>query len=313
MINEEIFDQRVERFLKKQMSPEEEKDFKDELAKEPNQLARAKSIALAINSLKSNNKISDKDIQNMIKETDNAFLQSITNGTYYEEFDIKVERFIKKQMTDKEEKDFLDLLKSSADLERRAKVLALSIQHFRNSQKEKDKEITKAIGNTDIKRFKHLIGIKPHIIPFFRTISIAASVAIIFGIGIHSYHVNEIQELGSSYKIMAYRSTTSGDLDNEIMSISKLIKNSDSLSLAQDRISELDKRYMVQGIVAQKYNTEGQTLASLKWNLAIAYLKEGKGINAKKILQDITFHYAGLPIAEKAKKLIDEIEKIYWF
>lgn len=302
MTNNELFDLKVERFLKKQMTPEEEESFKKELSSDPSKLERAKAIALTIKTMKGHQKSSDADVQNQIKKSDETYLESIANGKYWEEFDDKVERFIKKQMTKDEEKEFFKLLKSSAALESRAKTIALSIQQIKENQKAKDQEVIEAIKNIERKTFENLIGKKTIVIPLFRYMSIAASIAIVFGIGITRYHATEITGLGNEYSTIA-RATSNPDIDHTVANITDLINNNDSLSVAQEIIVEF----------AAKYPDEEQTVATLKWNLALAYIKEGEGREAKKILNNIILNHPEMPISEKAKELIEKIDNIYWF
>ena len=302
MTNNELFDLKVERFLKRQMTPEEEESFKKELADNPSKLERAKAIALTIKTMKGHQKSSDEDVQKQIKKSDESYLESIANGKYWEEFDDKVERFLKKQMTMNEEKDFLDLLKSSAILESRAKTIALTVRQIRNNQKAKDQEVIEAIKQIDTKKLSKLFRKRPEPIPLFRYMSIAASIAIVFGIGITRYHATEITGLGNEYSTIA-RATSDPDIEHTVADITDLINNNDSLSVAQEIIVEF----------AAQYPDEEQTVATLKWNLALAYLKEGEGREAKNILNDIVLNHPEMPIAEKAKELIEKIDKIYWF
>ena len=307
MTNNELFDLKVERFLKKQMTPEEEESFKKELSGDPSKLERAKAIALAIRTMKGHQKSSDEDVQKQIKKSDESDLESIANGKYWEEFDDKVERFLKKQMTMNEEKDFFDLLKSSAILESRAKTIALAVRQIRNNQRTKDQEVIRSIKHIEIETFKNNIGLKEpaaaaQVIHFVRYISIAASIAIVFGIGITRYHTSEITSLGKEYSTIA-RATSDPDIEHTVANITDLINNNDSLSVAQEIIVKF----------AAQYPDEEQTVATLKWNLALAYIKEGEGREAQNILNDIVLNHPEMPIAEKAKELIEKIEYIYWF
>lgn len=302
MTNNELFDLKVERFLKKQMTPEEEESFKKELSGDPSKLERAKAIALTIKTMQGYHRSSDAEVQNQIKKSDKTYLESIANGKYWEEFDDKVERFIKKQMTKDEEKNFFKLLKSSAALESRAKTIALSVQQIKEIQKAKDQKVIEAIKNIERKAFEKLIGKKARVIPLFRYMSIAASIAIVFGIGITRYHAAEITGLGNEYSTIA-RATSDPDIEHTVANITDLINNNDSLSVAQEIIVKF----------AAQYPDEEQTVATLKWNLALAYIKEGEGREAKNILNDIVLNHPGMPLAEKAKELIEKIDKIYWF
>ena len=93
------FDERVERFLKKHMTAEEEKLFKSEL-NDPDKKARAQTIALMI-----------KEMDTIRKEEESAFVASLNDLTLEEYkdlssnvnltcFDDEVSRFLKKQMNE---------------------------------------------------------------------------------------------------------------------------------------------------------------------------------------------------------------------
>ena len=358
MDKSELFDLNVERFLRKQMSPEEENDFKEELSNDSEKLSRAKTIALAVKSMKYSGKDKDKNISEAIKITPNCDLESIIKGQSLEDFDLQTELFLKGLMTADEENVYKDRLRNSTKLQERAKVISLSILEFKESQKTKDASVMQAIKDTNEAEFEKIIKteedrdtdfikvllmmfklrkatnkkdkvqttdskIRYFSYPqseqynknnsFIKILSVAAIFTLIFSLGIKEYHESKIIALGNDYKELVCRSNSSDTFDKEVTAITQLIDTPDSLSVAKERISKIDNYTSNIYIVKHELSSEEQTIAILKWNLAISYLKNGEGKKAREILKDIAINYPELGISEKASKLIEDIDNIYWF
>lgn len=318
MLNEELFDQKVERFLKKQMSPEEERLFKDELASDPEKLDRAKAIALAIRQMKISLKEKDEKIVAAIKETDNQTLHDIVNESFTSEFDERVESFLKGQMSEQEEKSFFADLKNYPDLELRAKVMALALQQMKESAKDKDMAIIEKIRNTDMKTLEAIVKGNnsggnggARIITLRRFMAIAASILLI--IGFYDYHVSSqtksLFDEQASFTAQLNQSLTSRSkgtasdsiIVKEISNIFALVQNGDSIDYAIDCLTSYsDSKY-------DDYR------ADIDWNLAMAYVRDGNRKQAKLILQRIIEKQTGLPIADKAQEVLEKINDIGLF
>lgn len=157
MKNKELFDHEVERFLRKEMSAEEETAFKRELASDPQKLSRAKAIAFAIKQMKNSAKANDTCVVKNIKDTDENTYKKIVSGEFELKFDDRVNLYLKSQMSKKEEQEFLKELAASPELLLRAKAIAFAVSQMKGHGKEHDEKIIEAIKKIPMKDLKKLI------------------------------------------------------------------------------------------------------------------------------------------------------------
>lgn len=322
MKNEELFDHEVERFLKKEMSSEEETAFKKELASDPQKLSRAKAIAFAIKQMKNSAKVKDDRVVKNIKDTDENTYKKIVLGEFEEEFDEKVNLYLKSQMNEKEEQEFFKELAASLELLQRAKAIAFAVSQMKGNWKEHDEKIIEAIRKIPMEDLKRLIptpvgtdtavaaSVKPGIVgkkyKVLRwSIGIAASVLILFG-GFHLYDINYTKGLGNSYsnifnsQQMLSRSASDTVVTSKLSTMFSYVQKGDSLSVAIDFLS---KAYEADG----EYAIYKDFNDCISWNLAIAYLKDGDKKKAKNILEKIPVKYPDTPLAAKAKELLEKL------
>lgn len=317
MHNEELFDQKVERFLKKQMSPEEERLFKEELASDNEKLARAKTMALAIRQMKDAPPKKDEGIVEIIQKTEDSVLQKIADGSFPVDFDERVEYYLKGMMSQSEERSFFNELKKHPDLEMRAKVMALAVEQIKSTTKAKDEAIIEKIKNTDMKTLEKMVRGKNGGAVFVslfsrRVLAMAASVLFIIGL-FFSYNQYDISQTKNVYN--KYASYTDGF--NQAMKTRSKISESDSITICKlNTLFALVQRgdsidYVIEELKAYP-KTEGFQV-EIEWNLAMAYLRNGNKKDAKMIFQNIAKNYTGQSIAKKAQEVLDEINNIGLF
>ena len=100
----EDFDKRVERFLKKQLTHEEELAFIEELKADKTLLERAKTLALAIDEMGILRSERDAAVIKGIASLDEkAYQTAIWSNDQMSHFDDLTSRFLKKQLTPEEE------------------------------------------------------------------------------------------------------------------------------------------------------------------------------------------------------------------
>ena len=309
MKNEELFDQRVELFLKKQMTDKEELEFKKELSSDPEKLSRAKIIALAVKQMKSASKSEDVNIVNSIKSMPHDKYEDVVNGKFISNFDEEVTRFLKGQMNAEEEKAFRNKVESSSELSLRAKTIALAISQMKNSHKASDEEVINAIKRTDNFVLKKLAGFRHKYITLKWTVGIAASLLLLFGVGFHQSDIQQTKDLGNAYGGMFcdVQSISRGSVADSIV-IDRLsdtfrqIQNGDSLSVAINFLTRVYDGYSNKDFAGyEDYD------AYIAWNLAIAHLKMGHKKQAKPILLKLINDYNGTPLSKKAKELVDKL------
>lgn len=309
MNNKELFDQRVERFLKKLMMEEEELDFKKELSSDPEKLSYAKIMALSIKQMKTTVKESDIKIINSINSIDKDTFGDIVDKKVDVDFDERTTRFLKGQMNKDEDNMFLYEIKSSPEMLSRAQAIALSISQMKVQQKESDKEMIESIKRTDSLTLKKIVGFKPKYVMLRWFVGIAASILILFGIGFHQYDVYQTKELGKAYgklffdaPIISRGSASDSIIIERLSSTFKHIQTGDSLPLAIDFLSKIYNNYS-----KEEYAVYKDYDAYIAWNLAIAYLKIGDKKRTEPILIKLINDYPDMPIAQKAQELLDKL------
>lgn len=313
--NDEVFDEQVERFLKKQLSQEEEDAFKRELAENPEKLKRAKSIALAIKNMRNTSKKKDSDVIKAIKDTSQESINKIIDGCFYDDFDARVEKFLKGQMTSEEEQILKDDLASSPELLSRAKTMGLTVLAIKNNIKNRDSELIEAIKRTDSETLKRIAAkktkriIRPMV--FRWSIGIAASLLILLGVGIRQYNISQVKMIGNQYgnEFIAISLTKDrgGEQDSiavaELSSLVSMLQNKDSISSAVVRLENIYNEYP-----KTIGNKDDWYMAYVSWHLSIAYLKMGKKKEAMPLLKNIVENYEGTTMAKKASEILTELQ-----
>lgn len=312
--SDEVFDELVERFLKKQLSQEEEEAFKKELAKNPEKLMRAQLIALAIKNMRNTSKEKDSDVIKAIKDTPQDSVNKIIDGTFYDDFDTRVEKFMKGQMTPEEEQFLKDNLVSSPELLSRAKTMGLAALAIRNNIKNKDSELIEAIKRTDSKTLEHIATqktkriIRPMI--FRWSVGIAASLLILFSVSIRQYNIYQVKMIGNQYgnefMTISLTKDRSGKQDSsavaELSSLLGMLQNKDSISYAVIRLENIYNEYP-----KTIGNKDDWYMAYVSWHLSIAYLKMGKKKEALPLLKNIIVNYEGTTMAKKASEILKNL------
>ena len=316
MHNEELFDQKIERFLKKQMTPEEESSFKEELASDQEKLARAKTMALAIQQMKDAGKEKDRKIILAVNEMEDDKLEKIADGSIMANFDERMELFLKGKMNQEEEKDLFEDLKRNPDLEDRAKVMALAIDRMKESGRASDYAIIEKIKETDQETLEELAGIKrggKTIVMIRRVFAIAASILLLVGL-FNAYDARMTKDVYINYA--TYTSDVNKSLTSrskgmpsdqmvvqELNSLFKLVQDGDSLVYVVDKLSQYSS-----GIANKEYPDYEDYSADIDLNLAMAHIRIGNKKEAINVLKKLESEHQGTPIAEKAKEIRNQLQ-----
>lgn len=323
MTNQELFDQKVERFLKKQMSPEEERSFKEELSSDPEKLARAKVLALAVKEMKSSQSAKDQNVVNAVANMDNESLERMADGSFWADFDEKVEAFLKGLMSKEEEKSFFAQLNSNSELKDRAKIIALAIERMQKEGYEKDQAIVDKIKSTDMDTLRKIAYPKAKVvsmIPIRRYLAIAASILLLAGFfGVYQYDTYQTKATYGDFA--EYTSTLNRSLTprsqetpsdsiviQELNSLFTLVQKGDSIDYAINQLSIYSNYQEIEDNEVYKDHS-----AYIDWNLAMAYLQKGEKKDAKRVLGKLISEHKGQPIADKAQSVLDKLQKVGLF
>ncbi len=342
MTNNVDFDERVERFLKGQMTKEEEAGFKLEMEQDPELLDRAKTIALAIKEMATLNKEQDQKVKERIKsmsEEDYLALSGIKKSMM--DFDERVVCFLKKQMTDIEEKKFIREILSNEESKRRAITTALMIKQMDSLLSADSEKIISELQHLDKESFTDFMTqyrkengkrksraattsdfhptvtttdtISTRKNAFARTFvkyAIAACFIGVIAFGGFKYHqYSETVDLGKDYYSVVPSESLylRGDAD-ELTELMPLLENVKSDKELRNTAKELERIYKI--AIAEEYNDYSNYANIIGWNCAIAYLKAGKRKDAVRILENIVNENPDKGIADQAAKLIEKIKKI---
>lgn len=241
----------------------------------------------------------------------------------YEDFDARVEKFLRKQMTKAEEQLFKEELANDPNKKARARTMALMASEMKDIRRKQEAAAIQQMAGMSEAEFRKAVGRESSSRPIpmwtiVRRISIAASMIGILTIGGIQYNAyNRTTALGDTYYNLVSSDISSqrGDLDAQsvanLTSLFLMVEKGENLEKA---ISRLNKLYLRRGASSRQSTSDSdispfrQTIA---WNLALAYLKDGNRNAAKKILCTIIAENApDKAISQSAAKLLSEIADI---
>ena len=313
------FDERVERFLKKHMTAEEEKLFKSEL-NDPDKKARAQTIALMI-----------KEMDTIRKEEESAFVASLNDLTLEEYkdlssnvnltcFDDEVSRFLKKQMNEAEEVSFKAKLKANKLLESRAKTIALTIKEMQSIKKKEEVRVVEQIAEVGESQFRKEVGLPSKVIslvPFMKQHVAAACIAGLIVLSGGSVGIMQLNAYNKtiviSEKYYAYvpngLSNFRSDIDKDTITLLRnMFANVESGTDLENTIVVLSQAYEKSLDETNELNYLRNDIA---WNLSMAYLKMGNRKASKPILEDLVNNTdPGRPLHDYAQKALNDINEI---
>ena len=308
----EDFDKRVERFLKKQLTHEEELAFIEALKADKTLLERAKTLALAIDEM---GKLrSERDaavIKDIASFDEKAYQTAIWSNDQMSHFDDLTNRFLKKQLTSEEEAQYLNKLKEIPALRKRAQVIALAVEQMGEVSKEASRDLIGRIGKQSEAAFRRVAQLPAKQVRLWpRVARYAAAASVIFFVGFGGYKYYQYDQtisLGAEYyqpMDAIYRSPE----DNTLKELAKVFKNVETGDNLTETIAQLRKFYSL--AKSDEYSDYSLYTVDIAWNLAVAHLKNNDRKEAIKVLEEIIQDNQGKAIADKAAELIKKIEKI---
>lgn len=239
----------------------------------------------------------------------------------FEEFDTRVDRYLRHQMTAEEEQAFRSEIASDSEKKERARITALMIKAMQQEGLSQDNKIIEEIRGMNEAQFRKTLGLKPRVINLWPRIikySVAACAVGFVSFGAYRYHeYNQTVSLGKS-QYMAYVSDLSemnnvrgivGTSDDAIREeLVMLFTNVAEGMEIKNTIEKLESLYVKSNIEDSPYNEFQDDIA---WNLAIAYLKNGEREKPIPILEDMVKRNVNYPeIYRPAQKLIDQIKAL---
>lgn len=239
----------------------------------------------------------------------------------FEEFDTKVDRYLRHQMTAEEEQAFRSEIASDSEKKERARITALMIKAMQQEGLSQDNKIIEEIRGMNEAQFRKTLGLKPRVINLWPRIikySVAACAVGFVSFGAYRYHeYNQTVSLGNSQYI-AYVSDLSemnnvrgivGTSDDAIREeLVMLFTNVAEGMDIKNTIENLESLYAKSNIEDSPYN---EFQDDISWNLAIAYLKNGEREKPIPILENMVKRNVNYPeISRPVQLLIDQIKAL---
>lgn len=239
----------------------------------------------------------------------------------FEEFDTRVDRYLRHQMTAEEEQAFRSEIASDSEKKERARITALMIKAMQQEGLSQDNKIIEEIRGMNEAQFRKTLGLKPRVINLWPRIikySVAACAVGFVSFGAYRYHeYNQTVSLGNS-QYMAYVSDLSemnnvrgivGTSDDAIREeLVMLFTNVAEGMEIKNTIEKLESLYVKSNIEDSPYN---EFQDDISWNLAIAYLKNGEREKPIPILEDMVKRNVNYPeIYRPAQILLDQIKAL---
>lgn len=230
-----------------------------------------------------------------------------------ENFDMRLELFLKNKMTEEESAVFLSELQSNPELRERAQTMAAAIKNMKELKYEHGQRVTSRIKQVSERNFREAAQLpQKAMVISFRSIvrmSIAACFIGVISFGGYRYYIyNETVALGNSYYAAIPTELVVRDADDASSQLTLLFNNVKDGNDLDNTILNLEEKFSQ--AISDDYNDYTNYINDIGWNLAIAHLKDGERDDAIKTLELLIFHTESDIVTEKCKKLIEEIKGI---
>lgn len=237
----------------------------------------------------------------------------MTNMNIIEDFDIRLELFLKNKMTEEEGKAFLSELQSDPELRVRAQTMAAAIKNMKELKYEYGQRVASKIECLSEREYRKIAKLprKARITSLrsFVRMGIAACFVGVISFGAYRYYLyNETIALGNSYYSEVPTELVVRGTDNVSQQLSHLFTNVKNNKDLDNTILDLEDKFSL--AISDEFNEYINYMNDIGWNLAIAYLKDGDREKAVKTLKLLISHSESDVIIEKCKKLIAEINQL---
>lgn len=230
-----------------------------------------------------------------------------------ENFDARLELFLKNKMTKEESNIFLVELQDNPDLRERAQTMAAAIKSMKELRYEHGQRVATILECMSEREFRTVAQLPQRaMIISLRLIvrmSIAACFIGVISFGGYRYYIyNETVALGNSYYAAIPTELVVRDADDVSTQLTLLFNNVKDGNDLDNTILKLQEKFSQ--AISEEYNDYTNYINDIGWNLAIAHLKDGERDDAVKTLELLISHSESDIIIEKCKKLIGEIKEL---
>ena len=230
-----------------------------------------------------------------------------------ENFDMRLELFLKNKMTEEEGKVFLSELRNNPELRERAQAMAAAIKNMKELKYEYGQRVASKIERLSEREFRDETKLphKARIISLrtFAKMSVAACFIGIITFGTYRYYIyNETIALGNSYYSEIPTEMVVRDADDVSVQLAQLFNNVKNNEDLDNTILNLEERFSL--AISEEFNDYTNYINDIGWNLAIAHLKDGDRDRAIETLELLISHSESDIVIEKCKKLINDIKQL---
>lgn len=230
-----------------------------------------------------------------------------------ENFDIRLELFLKNKMSEEEGNAFLKELQSNPELRERAQTMAAAIKNMKELKYEYGKRVALKMEQVSESNFRETIQLprKAIILSLHSIIrmSIAACFVGIVSLGGYRYYIySETIALGESYYAAIPTELVVRDADDVSSQLTLLFTNVKLSEDLDNTIRNLEEKFNL--AISEGYNDYTNYVNDIGWNLAIAHLKDGDRDETVKTLELLISHSESDIVIEKCKNLIEEIKRL---
>lgn len=228
-----------------------------------------------------------------------------------ENFDARLELFLKNKMTKEESNIFLGELQDNPDLRERAQAMVAAIKNMKELKYERGQRVASRIEQVSERSFREAAQLpKKTMAISLRSIvrmSIAACFIGVISFGGYRYYIyNETVALGNSYYAAIPTELVVRDADDVSSQLTLLFNNVKDGNDLDNTILKLQEKFSQ--AISEDYNDYTNYINDIGWNLAIAHLKDGERDDAIKTLELLISYTESDIVIEKCKKLIEEIK-----
>lgn len=230
-----------------------------------------------------------------------------------ENFDMRLELFLKNKMTEEEGKVFLSELRNNPELRERAQAMAAAIKNMKELKYEYGQRVASKIERLSEREFRDETKLphKARIISLrtFAKMSVAACFIGIITFGTYRYYIyNETIALGNSYYSEIPTEMVVRDADDVSVQLAQLFNNVKNNEDLDNTILNLEEKFSL--AISEEFNDYTNYINDIGWNLAIAHLKDGGRDKAIETLELLISHSESDIVIEKCKKLINDIKQL---
>lgn len=230
-----------------------------------------------------------------------------------ENFDMRLELFLKNKMTEEEGKVFLSELQNNPELRERAQAMAAAIKNMKELKYEYGQRVASKIERLSEREFRDETKLphKARIISLrtFAKMSVAACFIGIISFGTYRYYIyNETIALGNSYYSEIPTEMVVRDADDASVQLAQLFNNVKNNEDLDNTILNLEEKFSL--AISEEFNDYTNYINDIGWNLAIAHLKDGDRDKAIETLELLISHSESDIVIEKCKKLITDIKQL---